>query len=240
VFDIKREFETARRLTIAEFGAGTGLFTEIIVRSFSHLNKLYIADPDEDGRRQHQSKFQKNFPYIDYVQAGAGGGEVRAENSGLPDGKLDGIFIGHAFHWMKPEETRKEFLRILKPGAKVFIMTRDTVLDDAVSKAFFDFTRFGRRLENRKANWEAYESETMRKFYGYKIKATTVCTEHRHLTRDQLQAEIDIRVNYGGSGDWEYEELLKKTDAFFDKYQEDGVLTLKQRTFYYCGTMDAG
>jgi ubiquinone/menaquinone biosynthesis C-methylase UbiE len=43
----------------------------------------------------------------------------RAEATRLADRKVDAVTAGQAFHWFAADETRTEFVRILRPGGTV-------------------------------------------------------------------------------------------------------------------------
>jgi SAM-dependent methyltransferase len=45
----------------------------------------------------------------------------QAEKTGLRSHSVDLITVAQAFHWMEPVQTKKEFLRILKPGGHIVL-----------------------------------------------------------------------------------------------------------------------
>ena len=51
-----------------------------------------------------------------------------AEATTLPDSCADFVTVGQAFHWFKPEPTRREFARILRPDGWVAIVWNDRTL----------------------------------------------------------------------------------------------------------------
>ena len=47
----------------------------------------------------------------------------------MPDASVDFVVAGQAFHWFRPDETRIEFARILKPGGWAVLIWHDRNVD---------------------------------------------------------------------------------------------------------------
>jgi ubiquinone/menaquinone biosynthesis C-methylase UbiE len=94
-------------LIVADVGAGTGKLTENLM----HLQKPmqgFAVEPN-DAMREEGIKL---FVFSDKVRWMKGS----AEHTGLEDSSVDWVLMGSSFHWTVPEESMKEFYRILKPG----------------------------------------------------------------------------------------------------------------------------
>jgi ubiquinone/menaquinone biosynthesis C-methylase UbiE len=99
---------------IGDIGCGMGHTTVSCLLAGIDAQILAV-DPDpkmlEAASEIVSSEFQKK------VSWSLGSGEV----TGLPDYSVDAIIVGSAFHWMRPQDTAKEFRRILRSQGLVRI-----------------------------------------------------------------------------------------------------------------------
>lgn len=106
VLDLLRD-ECGLRETavIADIGSGTGILSKLFLQNG---NPVYSVEPNDEMRTAAE-KLLTEFARFSSVNG-------TAEATTLPDQCVDFVTAGQAFHWFKPEETRAEFQRILKPG----------------------------------------------------------------------------------------------------------------------------
>jgi len=98
--------------TIADIGSGTGISSELFLR---HGFSVIGVEPNREMREAAESSlggYGSAFQSVD----------GRAEATGLPDGSVDGIVAGQAFHWFEPQGTRREFARIATPGSPLMLI----------------------------------------------------------------------------------------------------------------------
>jgi SAM-dependent methyltransferase len=88
--------------TVLDLGAGTGKLTRVLVRRYAHV----AAVEPLDGMRAILERV------VPEAEALAG----RAEQIPLPDGAVDGVFAGQAFHWFTNDTAIAEIARVLRPG----------------------------------------------------------------------------------------------------------------------------
>lgn len=103
---------------IADIGAGTGIFTKLLLEKGF---KVYAVDPNQpmlDAAIRELSD-NKNFNPI----------TAPADATTLPDKSVDLIVCAQAFHWFNNDKTKAEFKRILKPGAKAALIWNNRVTD---------------------------------------------------------------------------------------------------------------
>jgi len=106
---------------IADIGAGTGIFSEILIKKGSHV---YLVEPNSDmfGEAKKNLAEYKNCSYIN----------ASAENTTLPDNSMDFLTSAQAFHWFDREKFKNECRRILKPGGKVILAWNSRVENDGL------------------------------------------------------------------------------------------------------------
>jgi SAM-dependent methyltransferase len=102
---------------VLDLAAGTGKLTASLVAR-SHL-RVTAVEPDPEML----GELHRLLPDVD-ARPGT------AEEIPLPDGSVDAIVIGQAWHWMDPERALPEFARVLRPGGTLAALwNRD---DDSV------------------------------------------------------------------------------------------------------------
>jgi SAM-dependent methyltransferase len=103
-----------RGATLADIGSGTGKLSAVLLAAGHPVIGIEPNDEMRAGAQQQlggDSRFRQ--------QPG------RAEATGLPDASVDAIVAGQAFHWFEPEATRREWVRILRPGGLVALIWND-------------------------------------------------------------------------------------------------------------------
>ena len=96
---------------IAEIGAGTGIFTELLLERGS---EVMAVEPNAAMRRAAVAKL------VDAARVRWSAGS--AEETGLPDASADFVVCAQSFHWFDRQAARKEFARILRPGGKTVLL----------------------------------------------------------------------------------------------------------------------
>lgn len=88
---------------VADVGSGTGLLTRLFLE---HGSRVFGIEPNDAmrGAGERQLASFEGFTSV----AGT------AEATTLPDGSVDLVVAGQAFHWFDRERARTEFVRILR------------------------------------------------------------------------------------------------------------------------------
>ena len=103
---------------IADIASGTGIWTRILLENG---NRVVGVEPNAD-MRQAGVRLLAGFPRFTSV-AGT------AEATTLPDACLDFVTAAQAAHWFRREESRREFVRILRPGGWLVLLWNERVTD---------------------------------------------------------------------------------------------------------------
>lgn len=113
---------------IADIGAGSGILTRHFV---GKVRQVFAVEPNAGMRREAA----KRLPLDSGCTILAGS----AEQVPLLDHSLDLVTVAQAIHWFNPESTRREFLRLLRPGGWLALVrnySTDTGIRDAAGKSF--------------------------------------------------------------------------------------------------------
>jgi SAM-dependent methyltransferase len=96
---------------IADIGAGTGIFSEALLR---HGYEVWAVEPNAAMLANARQRCAQ-FPRFRAVPA-------RAESTTLDDDSVDAVTVGQALHWFEPELARPELLRILRRGGSMIFV----------------------------------------------------------------------------------------------------------------------
>src|SRR5271166_3748204 len=116
---------------IADVGCGPGLLAEIFL---DNGNRVIGVEPNREMRLAGQDYLatHPNFSMVD----------GSAEATTLPNASVDFVVAGQAFHWFRPDETRIEFARILKPRGWAVLVWHDRNVDSTpFLRAYEEFVR---------------------------------------------------------------------------------------------------
>jgi len=103
---------------IADIASGTGIWTRMLLENG---NPVFGVEPNPD-MRQAGEQFLAGFPKFKSV-AGT------AEATSLADSSADFVTAAQAAHWFDRERARREFGRILKPGAWLVLLWNERLTD---------------------------------------------------------------------------------------------------------------
>lgn len=115
---LARRCDFTKQVVIADVGSGTGLLARLFL---DHGNQVFGVEPNTGMREAGERLFHDRPRFVSV----AGG----AEATTLPDGCVDFVTVGQAFHWFDRRRARREFVRILRPGGWVVLVWNDRRLD---------------------------------------------------------------------------------------------------------------
>jgi len=113
---------------VADIGAGTGILAGHFAGT---VRRVYAVEPNA-AMRQIAAQALSKYPSCQVVDG-------RAEATTLPEHSVDLIAVAQSIHWFEPGPTRREFVRILKPGGWLAILRNvgtDEELGAAVASIF--------------------------------------------------------------------------------------------------------
>lgn len=91
-----------RPLRVADLGAGTGILSRLAQRLGHHVTAV---EPDDQMRAR-----------LAEVSPGVTALAGTAEEIPLPDGSVDAVLAGQAYHWFDGDRAHPEISRVLRPG----------------------------------------------------------------------------------------------------------------------------
>jgi ubiquinone/menaquinone biosynthesis C-methylase UbiE len=108
---LRMECGLSSSMLIADVGSGTGTLAELFLQNG---NQVFAVEPNQEMREAAEHLLGK-YPGFRSVAG-------RAESTVLADQSVDFVVVGQAFHWFDIRQTRREFLRILRPSGWTMVV----------------------------------------------------------------------------------------------------------------------
>ena len=207
---------------VVDIGAGTGIFTKLLLRCFHEVSAV---EPNEEMRK----KFLFNLPGI---PCSDGSGEATK----LPDHSVDLITIAQAFHWLDEEKFKAEAFRILAPEGKIAIIWNTSLRNeftearDEVCRKYCPRFRAGYAGKRNPAEGDAF----LRNVYFRQVQTVSFCNPFA-MDLSTFEGNMRSRSYALIPGMDGYESFRDKLRSVFDRYAENGIVVEPQETQIYCG-----
>ena len=209
---------------IADIGAGTGIFTRLLLDEGYVVKSIEPNQPMLAAAKLMLGGYE-NFIPIDGI----------AEATTLEENSVDCIVCAQAFHWFNNGHTRVEFERILKPGGKAaLIWNNRSVHGDDFLKAY-DALLKSNSVDYNKVNHQNVNDIDFKAFFkegGYQLKKfpnEQVFDEEGLIGRAFSSSYVPPENSEEGK---KFLELLKDV---FDEYNTDGKVVFRYDTEVYTG-----
>ncbi|HSU96572.1 MAG TPA: class I SAM-dependent methyltransferase [Gemmatimonadaceae bacterium] len=112
---------------VADVGAGTGMLSEVFL---ANGNPVVAIEPNA-GMRAACERLLEQWPKLQVKDA-------TAEKTGLPNGSVEIVAAGRAFHWFDTERALQEFRRVLVPDGWVVLAAIARGKDDSAQGMAFE------------------------------------------------------------------------------------------------------
>jgi SAM-dependent methyltransferase len=213
---------------VADIGAGTGMAGDLFR---ANGNRVIAVEPNAEMRAACRSLHvgDAKFNVV----------EGSAEATGLSDASVEMIVVGRALHWFDVEAAFREFRRVLKPHGWVAILACGRAEDGREENvAFRQFlqARAGRDqfLEPLLGVYRRLDEL----FAGRRVLHAEAHGE-MHLGWDALRG-LTMSLSHAPLPDSEaYPAFEAELRDFFDRYQQNGEVTMRTRTFVNAGQFES-
>ena len=209
----------AQEAVVADIGAGTGLFTELLL---PHARKVFAVEPNDAMRRELERELGASDRLISLNGA--------AEATDLQTGSVDLITSAQAFHWFDADKARAEFRRILKPGGFVALIwnLRDVEADDfqrdyeaMLRKHIPDYKETHKR--------SASDEHIMRYFAPEKVDIFQTANE-QNFDLPALKGRLLSSSYTPKPPNPEFEALMQDVEKLFERSQVNGRVRFLYKT----------
>jgi SAM-dependent methyltransferase len=211
---------------IADIGCGTGLLAKIFLENG---NRVVGVEPNRDMRIAGEN-YLASSPNFNMVDGSA-------EATGLPDTSADFVIAGQAFHWFRPDDTRAEFARIVKPDGWVVLVWHDR---DTTSKPFLrayeEFVRRHSTDYEQVAHKYLASYDALQRFFAPDDVKLIEQHNRQQLDFDGLRGRLLSSSYIPKAGD-KYDAMMGELPHLFSSHAENGHVTLEYDTKIYHGRL---
>jgi len=211
---------------IAEIGAGTGIFTRLLLERGSAVTAV---EPNA-AMRERLAEALGAEPKLEIASG-------TAEATALPDRVFDAVVCAQAFHWFDREAAKREFRRIMRTDGVAALVwnTRRTT-----GHPFLE--RFERLLltygtDYAKVNHRNVTRDELKRFFREgTMRAETFEYRLAH-DYDALRGRVLSSSYCPAPGQPNYEPMMAELRALFDAFESDGVVPFEYETEVYWGLL---
>ncbi len=205
---------------IVDIGSGTGIFSGLFLKKGYSVTGI---EPNEDMRKAAESKLAI-FPEFESRNR-------QAEQTGLRSGTVDLITVAQAFHWMEPEQTKKEFFRILKPGGHILLAWNVRLHHTAFLQGYEALKqKYGRDYQE---STEKVNETVIERFFAPKIIVTHSFPNVQLLDFESLKGQLLSSSYIPLPGESSYENMIGELAELFVANNENGFIPMAYETKIY-------
>ena len=210
---------------IADIGSGTGKFSKHLL---DRCGKIYCVEPNTDMRCVAE---QELCGYQDFYSVNG-----NAENTTLANNSVDYITTAQAFHWFDVNKFKQECLRIIKSGGVIFLIWNVRDNSDLLNQELFqiystycpNFLGFSGGIEKDDQRIKCFFDD---KYNYVSFNNPLLFTRETFIARS-LSSSYSLK-----EGDSEYPKYLSTLNALFDKYENNGIVSIANQSVAYIGTI---
>lgn len=209
---------------IADIGAGTGIFTRLLLEQGS---KVLALEPNPDMRKAAVEQLSGNSNF----QAASGS----AEETGLADDSVDFIVCAQSFHWFDRTAAKAEFHRILKPAGKAVLVWNSRLTKGTPFLEGYDRLLRTYGIDYEKVGHKNITEEALAPFFRNGSMKKAVFPLKSPLTFEQLSGRMSSSSYVPLPGHPNYEPLMAELRKLFDATEQEGLISFDYETEIYWG-----
>ena len=207
---------------IADVGSGTGLLSKLFL---DNGNPVLGIEPNLE-MRQAGEQFLRQYPNFTSITA-------TAEETSLPDNRVDVVVAGQAFHWFEPAKTVAEFRRILKPNGWVVLIWNQRLTDSTFLIAYESLLE-KYALNYSSVNHANLDLPRLQDIFGPDLRVKPFANS-QFFDFDGLKGRL-LSSSYAPLANHpNHQPMMNELQQIFQTHQKDGAIEFKYSTqVYYC------
>lgn len=208
---------------IADVGAGTGILTKLFLDAGY---TVYAVEPNEPMLAKAIALLN-NYPGFTAVPG-------TAENTTLPNNSVDAVMAGQAFHWFHAAKSRAEFTRILKAHGLVVLVWNERKVDAPFEQEYeVLINRHGK--DYKQVKHRNISAADIAAFFEPATVELKVFGNEQVFDFDGLKGRLLSSSYMPVQGEAGHDALITDLGKLFDRYQQNGTITITYDTKVYAG-----
>lgn len=215
-------YEKTNAETVADIGAGTGIFTKCLS---AKPWKITAVEPNADMLE----KLRGNFPNIEIVNA-------PAENTGIAPNSIDLVTTAQAFHWFDEDKFKAECKRIFTQNGQLAIVWNERLKCDLSAERDKVCVKYcGKSHSGEVGNRGSSEGDRfLRNEYfdsvEYFCVDNIISMDEERFLGDMFSRSYSLKEN-----DENYSRFVDELRQVFAKYENSGRVEVPYKTRCYLG-----
>jgi SAM-dependent methyltransferase len=216
---LEKTFNLINDQWIADIGSGTGLFTELLLKRGYNVVGI---EPNEQMRIAAELRLGSCNRFVSRNRS--------AEDTGLRRHSIDMITVAQAFHWLNADAARKEFTRILKPGAPVVLGWNVRKKDEGFMEKF-ECLKTGFGIDYNPA-LKINDAAIRLFFQSGRVRSATF-SNTQWLDFDSLKGQLLSSPYIPLPGHKSYDAMISELISLFVNYNVNGAVRMDYETRLY-------
>lgn len=212
--------------TIADIGSGTGALAELFLQNG---NPVVAVEPNREMREAAERLLAK-YPSFQSV-------EGRAEATTMNDRSTDYVVVGQAFHWFATQQTRREFLRILKPPHWTMVVWNEREFDTTPFLIAYDRLLQRYAPDYARVQHKRVYDTVLGDFYGSCGFTERTFGYRQHVDFEGLKGRMLSSSYTPEAGHIHHEPMVAELSRIFQTHQDNGLVTFEYITRMYYGRL---
>jgi SAM-dependent methyltransferase len=209
---------------VADIGSGTGISSELFLAAG---NRVEAVEPNREMRMKAE-ELLSGYPGFVSIDG-------TAEATGLPDASVDLIVAGQAFHWFEPVATRREFVRIARPGAVVALIWNERLILSAFEQEY-EALILEYAGDYKTINHKNITDDRIGMFFHPQTFVLTVFDNEQLFDFEGLTGRL-LSSSYIPKDGPVHDAMMKALVALFERHQSGGRVRVGYETKVYTGVI---
>jgi SAM-dependent methyltransferase len=210
---------------IADVGSGTGISCEMFL---NNGNTVFGIEPNVEMKEAAEKNLTSFSNFISV--------SGKAESTTLQDQSVDFVVAGQAFHWFDREQSRKEFLRILKTGGWAVLLWNDRKQDTSFSNAYENLLK-AFAIDYEVVDHRLITEDAFRQFFGGSHYGFKMFDNEQIFDLEGLKGRV-LSCSYMPMPDHpQFNEMMAALEKLFERFQQSGLITMNYQTLMYSGKL---
>ncbi|MCB0825491.1 MAG: class I SAM-dependent methyltransferase [Armatimonadetes bacterium] len=207
--------------TVYDLGAGTGLFSQILLE---HFQRVHLVEPNADMRGQAENVLPTDHSTSIDAEAESFPAEPRS---------IDLITAAQAFHWFDQPRAKAHWRQVLKPSGWVALVWNTRIPSTPFAEEVGNLLK---ALVDASPQGDIPQDSADEEILAFFESAQILATEHTTPLSEQELCNLVMSRSYSPrSGEPLFAEIKEKVQDIHASYQSNGLVDLPYLTKLYIG-----
>ncbi len=208
---------------IADLGSGTGIFSALLL---SEGYKVFGVEPNAAMRLEAERRLDAYGNFTSVTGTG--------EHTNLPNNFVDLITVAQAFHWFEPEESKKEFERILKANGAIALLWNVRV---NTNQQMFEYEKLKVDFGTDYLLTKRADENAVKAFFTDGEYKTYTFPNNQLIDFPTLKGQLLSSSYIPTENHPRFDDMITALEDIFARYSQNGFIEIEQETKLYLGRL---